>query len=110
MTEDAWRDWHALPSSAAFLKTTAELDRTRDPKWSKMVHPVSGLEKMGATARSRALLKKRVRKGVPRAWRTTTWPTVKFSTWSAHDAAFTGIHRPWQEARLFWLPRAGQEA
>ena len=59
MTEDAWRDWHALPSSAAFLKTTAELDRTRDPKWSKMVHPVSGLEKMGATARSRALLKKR---------------------------------------------------
>ncbi|KAH8098912.1 hypothetical protein JL720_1882 [Aureococcus anophagefferens] len=65
MTEDAWRDWHALPSSAAFLKTTAELDRTRDPKWSKMVHPVSGLEKMGATARSRALLKKRVRKGVP---------------------------------------------
>ena len=72
MTEDAWRDWHALPSSAAFLKTTAELDRTRDPKWSKMVHPVSGLEKMGATARSRALLKKRVRKGVPRAWRTTT--------------------------------------
>jgi hypothetical protein len=76
MTEDAWRDWHALPSSAAFLKTTAELDRTRDPKWSKMVHPVSGLEKMGATARSRALLKKRVRKGVPRAWRTTTWPLL----------------------------------
>ncbi|EGB07586.1 hypothetical protein AURANDRAFT_11755, partial [Aureococcus anophagefferens] len=48
----------------------------RDPKWSKMVHPVSGLEKMGATARSRALLKKRVRKGVPRAWRTTTWPLL----------------------------------
>ena len=90
MTEDAWRDWHALPSSAAFLKTTAELDRTRDPKWSKMVHPVSGLEKMGATARSRALLKKRVRKGVPRAWRTTTWPLLLEVAYGSDRAANEG--------------------
>ena len=78
-----------------------------------MVHPVSGLAKVASSGRGRALLKRRVRKGVPRAWRAAAWPLlldVDFGSGSGSGpggAASEGADAFREEARSRGVSYAG---
>ena len=90
--------WHGSAAAAGFLAATAKKDATRDRKWAKMVSDTTGLERMTRTARSRALLKRRVRKGVPRAWRRAAWPMLLAVDYGTARRANAGPGRFREEA------------
>lgn len=72
----AEQPWLKSPLAAGFLDATAKKDAARDRKWAKMVSDTNGLKRMASTLRNRSLLKRRVRKGVPAAWRRSCWPML----------------------------------
>ena len=95
---DPWgfqdKEWNERDTSKALLDLMAKKDASRDGKWAAMTHHTLGLEKMSKTSRSRGALKRRVRKGVPRAWRKTVWPALL-------ETSYGSDRRPNAGAELF---------